>query len=98
MTQQMQQTKTSGKVKAVSVADYIVERLKAARSCAGERKPIRQDHDGGALSAPHVHRLLIAAFGRSSRNGVQLDSTTINSNRMQITTNVCELSSALPMI
>jgi hypothetical protein len=27
-----------------------------------------------------------------------LDSTTINSNRMQITTNVCELSSALPMI
>src|SRR5271154_5066418 len=29
MTQQMQQTKTSGKVKAVSVADYIVERLAA---------------------------------------------------------------------
>ena len=29
MTGQMQQTKTSGKVKAVSVADYIVERLAA---------------------------------------------------------------------
>src|SRR6201987_3885615 len=29
MTEQMQQTKTSGKVKAVSVADYIVERLAA---------------------------------------------------------------------
>src|SRR6201987_152634 len=27
MTEQMQQTKTSGKVKATSVADYIVERL-----------------------------------------------------------------------
>src|SRR5271154_3313816 len=29
MTQQMQQTETSGKVKAVSVADYIVDRLAA---------------------------------------------------------------------
>jgi indolepyruvate decarboxylase len=29
MTAQMQQTKTSGKVKATSVADYIVERLAA---------------------------------------------------------------------
>jgi hypothetical protein len=48
---------------------------------------------------------VVEAFGKKlDREYVEtqvmfsLDSTTINSNRTQITTNVCELSFALPMI